>query len=169
MGTDDDDRRQKAAVVIQCLWRRISAMRRVTNIKLWRWVTRRNAIRIQCLFRSRVARGVRQELEAHRALRRTLLERNVAARKHAALVELIQWRGERCNEAALAIQKWYRQVQQGEAPGQQSSLMKVIKEAKKRRAMIEAEQDANKLDGSLSESPKLGKSGAARSVRVNEG
>jgi hypothetical protein len=156
--------RQKAALTIQCFWRRIMAARKVVNARLWKWVTNRNTVKIQCAARRRFARDRRRDAEAQRALKREVLARNVEARKMTKLVELIHWRGARCHDAACAIQRWYREGRDvGFAASASDNFAKAVKKAQHRRDLVVADEDAIKLAGSLSE---RGQHQNTKSVRI---
>jgi hypothetical protein len=145
----DAERRLRAARSIQCFWRVVCAKRKVVNRRLWLWITTRNTIKIQCMFRCHKARSIRRAKEEHRALKRDLLQKNVAVRKLNALYELIHWRGSRCHDAAVTIQRWYREAQAGGfAASASTTFARAIREVQSKREVFYAEIDAERLSSS---------------------
>ena len=147
------DRQTAAAVKIQCFWRRICAVRAVVNKRLWKWITNRNTLRIQCAWRRRTARVFLMQMREAALFKRELLQRNVDHRRMNGMAELLHWRGARCGEAAVVLQKWWRATKSKsptDAGAGATRFARSVREAQQKKQILAASVDAERLEQSTS-------------------
>eukprot|EP01063_Lacrimia_lanifica_P000643 TRINITY_DN10338_c0_g2_i1.p2 TRINITY_DN10338_c0_g2~~TRINITY_DN10338_c0_g2_i1.p2 ORF type:complete len:322 (+),score=143.29 TRINITY_DN10338_c0_g2_i1:44-967(+) len=99
---------QLAAIRIQCLYRKKVAKRAVNNVRLKQWYLNRNARRIQVGWRMYSSR---KELRVRREANVKKLAEILLQNQERALHELQEsflWRMTVCEEKAAIIQRWFR-------------------------------------------------------------
>lgn len=136
-----------AARRIQSFYRCVMAQRVVLNKRLWRWITNRNALIIQCAMRKHLARVRCWEKMEEREKLRSLVKRRLQANKLSELQETIHWRGAACEHAAHTIQTWWRWVITRDPIDDKgaTSFFHAIKDAQANKEQLIAEKDRELL------------------------
>eukprot|EP00760_Papus_ankaliazontas_P004255 PhM_4_TR11715/c0_g1_i1/m.29616 len=98
----------ESATKIQCLWRCICARRRVSTIRLNRWLRNRNSTKIQCLVRRVLAKMRVKRLLDDRAKHRADRVAAISASRIHNVTELMLWSTTKCEAAAVLVQRWFR-------------------------------------------------------------